>query len=97
VVVPAPERFAVHKLILAEERRNDPLSAVKAGKDLAQAALLIEALAATGRAVDLGFALDEAENRGEGWRRRLRVAETRLDPAIAAHLAVARTVAAGLR
>ncbi|GJE17442.1 hypothetical protein AIGOOFII_2156 [Methylobacterium marchantiae] len=43
VMVPAPERFAVHKLIVANERPERE----KQGKDLTQSGFLIEALAGT--------------------------------------------------
>ncbi|MDE2488557.1 MAG: hypothetical protein KGO51_14280, partial [Alphaproteobacteria bacterium] len=53
VLVPAPERFAVHKLIVAARRRLDGDSAAKALKDLQQATRLIEALLTLRRADDL--------------------------------------------
>ncbi len=40
VLVPAPERYAIHKLIVSSRRRNDMLGRLKADKDLTQAALL---------------------------------------------------------
>jgi len=69
VAIPAPERYAVHKLIVAACR--DPRvasSAAKRQKDLHQAATLIEALAVDGRSADLGDALHEAWSRGPSWR-----------------------------
>jgi hypothetical protein len=67
VYVPAPERFAVHKLILALER---PPGVAKRDKDVAQAGELIVALAEK-RPEDLRLAWDEAYERGPQWRRLL--------------------------
>lgn len=42
--VPRPERFAIHKLIVADRRKGGP-DQLKARKDCAQAELLIAVLA----------------------------------------------------
>jgi len=68
VLVPSPERFAVHKLILSELRRKHPDQASKARKDLLQAQILIEALAQTSSKYDLGLVYHEALERGPKWR-----------------------------
>ena len=65
VRIPAPERFAIHKLIVASVRRGTHRA--KAEKDLAQAAWLVEALSEA-RPFELAEALDEARNRGPKWR-----------------------------
>lgn len=65
--VPAPERYAVHKLILALDR---PAAIAKRDKDLQQAAQLIEALA-NRHPEDLKMAWEEAYARGRKWRRLL--------------------------
>jgi hypothetical protein len=67
VYVPAPERFAVHKLILALER---PPGVAKREKDVAQAGALIVALAEK-RPEDLRLAWEEAYERGPQWRKLL--------------------------
>jgi hypothetical protein len=67
VLVPAPERFAVHKLILALQR---PIGAAKRDKDVAQAGALILALLEK-RSEDLRLAWDEAYERGPQWRKML--------------------------
>ena len=67
VYVPAPERFAVHKLILALER---PPGVAKRDKDVAQAGALIVALAGK-RSEDLRLAWNEAYERGPQWRQLL--------------------------
>lgn len=65
VIVPAPERYAVHKLIVATRRQKD--FTMKAEKDIAQAGLLIEALHQTGRSDALAIAYGEAMERGTAW------------------------------
>lgn len=76
--IPAPERYAVHKLIVSTMRRDTGESAVKADKDLFQAGILIEALSIKRRGDDLAAAWREAWDRGEGWRTRLTSAVARL-------------------
>lgn len=76
VIVPAPERYAIHKLIIATKR--NVFSADKARKDINQASALIQAFEVTRRASDLGFAWMEAWERGPRWRRRLAVGAMRL-------------------
>lgn len=68
VIVPAPERYAVHKLIVASRRLSDANGVAKREKDVYQASLLFEALKETRRLDDLGYALEEAWNRGSAWR-----------------------------
>lgn len=43
VNVPAPERYAVHKLIVASRRQNNDNGILKRDKDVRQASLLFEA------------------------------------------------------
>ena len=50
VQIPRPERFAIHKLIVADRRRGGP-DALKSVKDRAQAAFLISVLAEDGNGV----------------------------------------------
>ena len=66
VRIPAPERFAVHKLIVGAIRRGTHRA--KTEKDLAQAAWLVEALAEA-RPFELTEALEDARRRGSKWRR----------------------------
>lgn len=68
VLVPAPERYAVHKLIVASRRRSDANGAGKREKDVHQARLLIEALALTRQQATLAEAFAEAWKRGPHWR-----------------------------
>ena len=81
VQIPRPERFAVHKLIVADRRLEGP-SSLKAVKDRTQAAFLIDILAED-RPDDLAEAYEDAAARGPRWRERLaatlqRLPETRM-------------------
>ncbi len=76
VQVPAPERYAVHKMILA--RRRSP-GVAKRDKDLQQAAALIEALAQK-RPEELKLAWEEALERDPKWRKLLLDGMSRLAP-----------------
>lgn len=69
IQIPRPERFAIHKLIVADRRRGGP-DQIKARKDLGQAAQLI-AILAQDRPDDLAEAYDDARSRGPRWRDRL--------------------------
>ena len=84
VQIPRPERFAVHKLIVADRRREGP-DALKARKDRAQAAFLVEVLAEE-RPDELAEAWEDARGRGPRWRERLDRTLARL-PETAATLA----------
>src|SRR5260370_34725685 len=64
VLVPAPQRYAVHKLIVAQ-RRVGPGKA-KRSKDLIQAQALLDLLADT-RPDELRDVWDEAEGRSDKW------------------------------
>jgi hypothetical protein len=68
VLVPSPQRYAVHKLIVARRRREE--NVVKIDKDFWQASSLIEVLAAR-RPQDLKDAWEEAWDRGPKWRTHL--------------------------
>jgi hypothetical protein len=66
VNIPRPERFAIHKLIVAN-RRRDGANSLKAVKDRQQARILIEILTHD-RPEDLAEALADARDRGKKWR-----------------------------
>lgn len=68
VLVPAPARYAVHKLIVASRRLGDQGGLLKQEKDIAQAGSIVEAMALTRRMDDLEEAFEEAWERGPGWR-----------------------------
>jgi hypothetical protein len=70
VNLPAPERFAVHKLIVYGER---PIrERTKATKDLLQAAAIVEWCLEHDRLAELRAAWDDAVGRGRGWKQRAR-------------------------
>lgn len=64
--IPRPERFAIHKLIVSNRRKDGPES-LKARKDLLQAELLIDILSQD-RPADLADACKDAVSRGPRWR-----------------------------
>ncbi|MFO1038897.1 MAG: GSU2403 family nucleotidyltransferase fold protein [Geminicoccaceae bacterium] len=84
VNVPAPERYAVHKLIVASRRSG--AGRLKAAKDAAQAGSLIQALVATRQADMLRDAWDDAMARGPHWRKALQQGVRRLEAEAAAQL-----------
>ncbi|MBF9034234.1 hypothetical protein HKCCE2091_08270 [Rhodobacterales bacterium HKCCE2091] len=67
--VPRPERFAIHKLIVAERRRDGP-DAVKSRKDRAQAAFLIRHFAEEDPWL-IAEAYQEAMEKGPSWREKI--------------------------
>lgn len=69
VNVPHPARYAVHKLIIAGEREG--AFQIKAGKDMTQAALLLEALREN-RPWEVEEAWADICRRGPGWLSRAR-------------------------
>jgi hypothetical protein len=73
VIIPRAERFAVHKLIVAVDRVNQ----AKAVKDIQQAQILIEALAAR-RPSELAEAWNTAWSAGKNWRKKLESGKARL-------------------
>ena len=75
VQIPRPERFAIHKLIVADRRQDR--DRLKAAKDRRQAALLIRALAED-RPDDLREALEDAQARGPRWRARIAASLARM-------------------
>ena len=80
VAVPAPERFAVHKLILSGRRHQDAVGAGKSRKDIVQAGEIIEALALAERLHVLAPSLTEAWERGPEWQRLIALGAAKLKP-----------------
>lgn len=76
VYVPAPERYAVHKLIVSRRRR---VGSAKSDKDMLQAEALIMVLADR-RPYELKLAWEEANNRGKSWRWYLSESVTKFAP-----------------
>jgi len=76
VQIPRPERFAIHKLIVSD-RRREGADSLKSIKDRRQAAFLIEILARD-RPDELREAYQDALARGPRWRERLAAALDRM-------------------
>jgi hypothetical protein len=76
VQIPRPERMAIHKLIVADRRRDGPDS-LKAHKDRMQASFLIGILAED-RPDDLRQAYEDAMMAGPHWRDRINTTLKRL-------------------
>ncbi len=76
IQIPRPERFAIHKLIVADRRRGGP-DALKSVKDRAQSAFLVTALAED-RPDELREAYEEAMENGPKWRDRIAASLKRL-------------------
>jgi len=79
VNVPAPERYAVHKLIVASRRRDDAAGGSERDKDILQVSLLGEAMAQTRRQGDLAMAYSEAWERGASWQEAIRAGMAMMD------------------
>lgn len=72
ILVPSPERYAVHKLIVASRRRHDGDGTAKSRKDRLQALTLIEILLQTRQGDALADVYMEAWDRGPAWRDAMR-------------------------
>jgi hypothetical protein len=68
VTIPAPERYAIHKFIVAARRGSNKDGLLKRSKDIRQADLLMDAFVATRRLSDAALAFSEAWKRGPSWR-----------------------------
>jgi hypothetical protein len=75
ILVPQPARYAVHKLIVADQRRKGRPKDIK---DLRQVHYLTEALVALARTDELKEAYAEANERGAHWRSALKSSIERL-------------------
>jgi len=76
VQIPRPERFAIHKLIVADRRQGGP-DRLKAWKDRAQAVFLVAVLSED-RPDELAEAYRDALSRGPRWRERIAASLERL-------------------
>lgn len=77
VQVPRPERYAVHKLIVASRRHSS--SALKAKKDIAQAELLFSVLSED-RPAELAAAYTDVMDRGPKWRDAISASADKSEP-----------------
>jgi hypothetical protein len=71
VLVPSPQRYAMHKLIVASRRRDDDDGTAKSRKDLLQATTLAMALVEQRQTFELADAYIEAFDRGPHWKNSL--------------------------
>ncbi len=69
VQIPRPERYAIHKLIVADRRQGGP-DQLKSRKDREQAAFLVSILAGD-RPEELAEAYEDALSHGPRWRERI--------------------------
>jgi hypothetical protein len=72
VLVPTPERYAVHKLIVGSRRKEDRDVTAKSAKDRLQARSIFEAMIKNRQNADAASAYMEAWNRGESWKDAIR-------------------------
>ena len=72
VVVPSPERYAVHKLIVGSRRIEDRDVMAKSAKDRLQARSIFEAMIKNRQNADFASAYMEAWDRGEAWKEAIR-------------------------
>lgn len=72
VLVPSPERYAIHKLIVGSRRKEDRDATAKSAKDRLQARSIIETMIANRQHADLSSAFVEAWDRGDHWRAAIR-------------------------
>ncbi|KRQ05812.1 hypothetical protein AOQ73_14655 [Bradyrhizobium pachyrhizi] len=72
VLIPSPERYAIHKLIVGSRRKEDRDATAKSAKDRLQARSIIEAMIANRQHADLAAAYTEAWDRGDQWRAAIR-------------------------
>ncbi len=85
--VPDPTRYALHKLVVAQLRRQDSgSSAAKSRKDLAQAEALIGVLARQ-RPDDLKDLWNDLCSRGPAWRQKACASLGKLPPWVSRALA----------
>jgi hypothetical protein len=80
VLVPAPERFAIHKLIVGARRREDNDGTAKSGKDRQQAIILMETMISLRQGAALADAYMEAWDRGPAWRGAIQESLRALEP-----------------
>jgi hypothetical protein len=81
VLIPSPERYAIHKLIVGSRRKETRDATAKSSKDRLQARSIIEAMIANRQQADVASAFTEAWNRGDHWRAAIRQSITTYDDA----------------
>lgn len=94
VAIPAPERFAVHRILEAACLYRDAVGCAEVSNDLHQAAALASALETVRRHGDLAMAWSEAWDRGPAWREALETGISYMQPKL--RNALERTLENGL-
>lgn len=79
VLIPSPERYAIHKLIVGSRRQQDRDGTAKSAKDRLQARSIIEALVENRQHADLASAFMEAWDRGDQWKAAIRTSVATYD------------------
>lgn len=94
VNVPTPERYAIHKLIIASRRLTNRDGTAKSRKDGMQAATIMQAMIDQRQSDELADAFLEAYDRGPAWREAIRSSLSRLEERSRAEIrsALAETV-----
>ncbi|MGY8682093.1 GSU2403 family nucleotidyltransferase fold protein [Bradyrhizobium sp. UFLA05-153] len=72
VLIPSPERYAIHKLIIGSRRKEDRDATAKSSKDRLQARSIIEAMITNRQHADVAAAFAEAWDRGDQWKAAIR-------------------------
>jgi hypothetical protein len=72
VLIPSPERYAIHKFIVGSRRKENRDATAKSAKDRLQAKSIIETMIANRQHADLSSAFMEAWDRGDHWRAAIR-------------------------
>jgi hypothetical protein len=72
VLIPSPERYAVHKLIVGSRRIVDRDVTAKSAKDRLQARSILEAMIMNRQNADCASAYVEAWDRGDAWKEAIR-------------------------
>jgi hypothetical protein len=72
VLIPSPERYAIHQLIVGSRRKQDRDGTAKGTKDRLQARSIVEAMIENRQHADLASAFIEAWDRGDQWRTAIR-------------------------
>ena len=80
ITIPAPERYAIHKLIVASRRRSEGVDLAKRGKNVMQASAIMEAMVETRRQTDLAGAFAEARGNGSSWKEALKIGFSYMRP-----------------
>ncbi|WP_315833495.1 nucleotidyltransferase family protein [Bradyrhizobium prioriisuperbiae] len=72
LLIPSPERYAIHKLIVGSRRKEERDATAKSSKDRLQAKSIIEVMIANRQHADLASVFMEAWDRGDHWKAAIR-------------------------